>query len=94
MLVYSDMFGQGWVYSCFILGICVPSLGLSLFLAPNPHTTNHPTTMRTRRTIPSHGGQYPMTKTNTKQIGGGCIDNGNGGGDAGGGGKKPMQTLH
>ena len=35
-----------------------------------------------------------MTKTNTKQIGGGCIDDGNSGGDAGGGGKETVMMCH
>ena len=35
-----------------------------------------------------------MTKTNTKRIGGGCIDDGNGGGDAGGGGKETAMLCH
>lgn len=55
----------------------------SLGVAPNKNP-NKTTPMRTRRTTPSLVGQILMTSANTKGLGGGFIDDGDGGGDDGG----------
>ena len=58
----------------------------SLGVAPNKKYSppNKTTPMRTRRTTPSLVGQILMTSANTKGLGGGFIDDGDGGGDDGG----------